>query len=60
MSIASVFEGWLPAVGGLLGLATIIYFALMLHYTRKGDDRLQRIEVVLARLEGLSLGRRKR
>lgn len=58
--LTAVLTGWLPAVGGVVGLATIIYFSLMVRLHMKKDRQLTAIEVRLAKIEGLLLGRRGR
>lgn len=58
MTLAATVESWLPAVGGIVGLITIVYFALMIHFTRKRDKHLEDIKVQLAELRGMILGKK--
>lgn len=52
--------GWLPAVGGVLGLAWLVYMGLMLYFHRRRDKELHELRIAVARIEGLLLGGRRR
>lgn len=49
----------LAIVGGVSGLALIAYLFLMLYYARQKDRHIQEVQVQIARIEGLLLGRRR-
>ena len=53
-------NGTLALFGGITGLAFITYMALMVFFARQKDRHVQELQVTLARIEGLLLGRRKR
>lgn len=59
MSLASEFNGLLPLVGGLSGLGVLTYFCIMIYYAHKKDKDMQRLEVRLACIEGILLGRKR-
>lgn len=56
MTLLDVLDGWLPLVGGITGVLWITYMIWMGYHAYKKDRREQRMEVALARMEGLLLG----
>lgn len=59
MNIADI-NGQLALVGGLSGVVILFYFIIMAYFARRKDRHIQEIQVQLARIEGLILGRRGR
>lgn len=55
----SVISSWLPLVGGVSGLAFLIYMTLMVYYSRKKEQEVQALRRDVAELRGLLLARRR-
>ena len=60
MTLDGIIEGWLPLVGGISGLALLVYMVLMVYYNRKKDQDIQALRREVAELRGLLLARRSK
>lgn len=60
MALVADLNSNLAIVGGVSGAVLLFYFGLMTYYARRKDRHVQEIQVQLARIEGLILGRRGR
>lgn len=58
MSVLTELNGQLAILGGLSGAALLSYFIIMAYFARRKDKHIQELQVQLARIEGLILGRR--
>lgn len=56
----STLNGQLAIVGGVSGLAILVYLSLMVYFARQKDKHIQELQIQLARIEGLLLGGKRR
>lgn len=52
MTLESAISSGLPLVGGVSGLAVLVYMALMVHYSRKRSQDIVALSLAVAELRG--------
>lgn len=57
MEIGDIVNGWLPLLGGITGLAWLVYMIVTLYYHRKKDHDIQSLRRDVAELKGLVVGK---
>jgi hypothetical protein len=59
MNIADI-NGQLTIIGGISGAILLTYFIIMVYFARQKNQHIQEIQIQLARIEGIIIGRKGR